>query len=121
MDWNIFWACFWQLIIATPVLVIFILLIGASLALVFEMSSWGRRVKVIAQKPTAGVYFASPFEMEMYWRFHGTIDAFNFLHRKIEAETGVAGLYDFNTDNLMAAADGTTRIEWRRISEEVKK
>lgn len=121
MDWNIFWACFWQLIIATPVLMVSIMLIGASLALVSELSNWGRRVKVVAQKPTAGVYYAPPFEMEMYYHFNSSIDAFNFMHRKIEAETGVAGVYDFNTGNLMKAPDGTTRIDWRRISEEVKK
>ena len=120
MDWNIFGTAILQLIIATPVLMVALMLIGASLAVVKALG-WGPKVKVVAEKPTAGVYFASPFEMDMYFRFNGTIDAFNFLHRKIEAETGVAGMYDFNTDNLMAAPDGTTRIEWRRISEEVKK
>lgn len=120
MDWNIFWTCFWQIVLATPMLMVCIMMLGASLALVKALG-WGPKTTVVAEKPTAGVYYASPFDMERFHQFMDAGNAYRYLQRLVESEVGVAGKYDLDSTNLMTAPDGTVRINWRRVPEEAAK
>ena len=120
MDWNIFWTGFWQIVIATPMLMVCIMMLGAALAVVKALG-WGPKTTLVAEKPTAGVYYASPFDMDRFYQFGSGHDGYRYLQRLVESEVGVAGRYEFESTNFMTAPDGTTRINWRRFPEEVKR